>query len=296
MHLVVRTWIVLILTGAVASVAAKPLHIGYLYGQKEYDGEGGLRALAGMMETHEGARTTYFAGADIATDTSEATAFVLPNIDALDSLDVLVIFVRRLWLNKAQLAKLKSFLNSGKGIVGIRSAQYAIQSWDEGFGIDTAVLGGAYNGHGSTFGYDLEFTAVAKQGPIFSGINLWKAGDKLYHQDYKGKTLASDCNILAYGIQGDVRMPVAWTRVRMGSNIFVTTAGVQEDFRNPEFRKMIVKAVLWAGKSPATTGLTGPQGRATGSETGKPAGAIVPGFRYDGRRITGFRGAPLPCK
>ncbi len=244
-----------VLAAAVCVCAAKPLRIGYFYGQKEYDGEGALRWLAGRMEADHGAKSVFFAGQDVDTDTSDATALVIPNLGELDSLDVLVLDVRRFWLNKAQLAKMQAFLNSGKGIVGIRAAAYAFSSWNAGFGIDSVILGGAYNGHTNDFGYDLELTAAGKASPILAGVSPWKAGDKLYLQDYKGRTLQPDCDILMYGIQGAVRSPVAWTRVRMGSNIFNTTTGVQSDLKDPQFQKLIVNAVLWAGKSLGTTGM-----------------------------------------
>lgn len=240
-----------LLVAALATSAwagAAPLRVGYFYGQKEYDGEAGCRWLAGRLEKEFGARTVYFAGADIETDTSEATAFVIPNLQQLDSLDVLVLFVRRLWLNQAQLAKMKSFLNSGKGIVGIRAAQHAFQSWDKGFGIDTAVLGGAYNMHGPKTGYDLEFSAAAATHPILTGVKPWRAGNSLYNQDWQGRSLAPDAQVLMTGIQGSVRMPVTWTRLRLGANIFVTTTGVQEDFQKADFQRMLVAAALWAGR------------------------------------------------
>jgi hypothetical protein len=88
-----------LLVAAASAPAQQPLRIGYFYGQNEYDGEGSCRWLARKMETAHGARTFFFAGKDIETDTSEATAVVIPNLHELDSLDVLVLFVRRLWLN-----------------------------------------------------------------------------------------------------------------------------------------------------------------------------------------------------
>ena len=262
--------------------AAKPLRIGYFYGQKEYDGEGALRWLAGKLEVDHGAKSFFFAGQDVDSDTSDATALVIPNLGELDSLDVLVLDVRRFWLNKPQLAKMQAFLNSGKGIVGIRAAAYAFSSWNAGFGMDSVILGGAYNGHTDDFGYEVEVTASGKKHPIFTGVSPWKAGDKLYLQDYKGRTLQPDCDILLYGVQGAVRSPVAWTRVRMGSNIFNTTTGVQSDLKDPQFQKMIVNGVLWAGKAPITTSL-GPA--RSPSVRPIPALPALSDYRCDGKSL-----------
>lgn len=274
-----RSVLPLLLCLAGAIQAAKPLRIGYFYGQKEYDGEGTLRWLAGRMESAHGAKSVFFAGQDVDTDTSEATAIVIPNLGELDSLDVLVVDVRRFWLNKVQLAKMQAFLNSGKGVVGIRAAAYAFSSWNAGFGMDSVILGGAYNGHTDAFGYDLELTDAAKASRIFEGVSAWKAGDKLYLQDYKGRSLQPDCSVLMYGVQGKVRSPVAWTRVRMGSNIFNTTTGVQADLKDPQFQKLIVNAVLWAGKALEPSSLRsakGGKGLVASASAGKR-------FRCDGR-------------
>lgn len=273
----IRTAYALIVSLACLAGAAKPLRVGYFYGQKEYDGEGALRWLAGRMEALHGAKTVFFAGQDVDTDTSEATAIVIPNLGELDSLDVLVLDVRRLWLNKAQLAKMQAFLDAGKGVVGIRAAAYAFSSWNAGYGMDSVILGGAYNGHTNDLGYDLEFSAAAKAHRIFEGVSPWKAGDKLYLQNYKGRTLQPDCTVLITGVQGAVRSPVAWTRLRRGTRIFNTTTGVQSDVKDPRFQKMIVNAVLWAGGQlePVTLARPVPAARQA-----RPAAA---GFRWDGR-------------
>ena len=239
---------VAILTSAFASLAA-PLRIGYLYPNIEYESETSLKWIAQQMESKYAARSFWFKGQDISEGSSEATPTVITNLNDLDSLDVLVIFIRRVWLNPTQTAKLKSFLNSGKGIVGIRSACHAIQSWDLGRGIDSTIFGGVYNNHGANNGYDLEFTTAAKTHPIFKDVQIFKADHSLYYQNYAGRTVASDVNILMYGSSIEGRFPVTWTRQRMGSNIFFTSTGTQVDFQNPQFQKMIINAVLWSGKA-----------------------------------------------
>ena len=236
------------LTTAFTSLAA-PLRIGYLFPNIEYDSETSLKWIAQQMESKYAARSFWFKGQDISEGSSEATPTVIANLNDLDSLDVLVIFIRRVWLNPQQTTKLKSFLNSGKGIVGIRSACHAIQSWDLGRGIDSVIFGGVYNNHGANNGYDLEFTAESKTHPIFKDVQSFKADHSLYYQNYGGRTVASDVNILMYGKSVEGRFPVTWTRQRMGSNIFFTSTGVQVDFQNPQFQKMIINAVLWSGKA-----------------------------------------------
>jgi hypothetical protein len=63
----------------------------------------------------------------------------------------------------------------------------------------------------------------------------------------------------------------------MGSNIFNTTTGVQSDLKDPQFQRMIVNGVLWAGKQLEPIPLRSPD----------PARARQAGprayFRWDGR-------------
>jgi type 1 glutamine amidotransferase len=44
--------------------------------------------------------------------------------------------------------------------------------------------------------------------------------------------------------------PVAWTNRYKNSRVFYTSLGHPDDFKSPEFRKLLINAVFWAmGKS-----------------------------------------------
>jgi type 1 glutamine amidotransferase len=55
-------------------------------------------------------------------------------------------------------------------------------------------------------------------------------------------------------IAGQASEPVAWTNQYRGGRIFYTSLGHPEDFKNPEFRKLLVNAVFWAMNKPVATG------------------------------------------
>src|SRR6185295_6717055 len=55
----------------------------------------------------------------------------IPGLEALDKADLVVIFIRRMTLPEDQLNRIKSFVNSGKPVIGIRTASHAFENWKE---------------------------------------------------------------------------------------------------------------------------------------------------------------------
>jgi type 1 glutamine amidotransferase len=69
------------------------------------------------------------------------------------------------------------------------------------------------------------------------------------------RPLAKTTTPLLFGrIAGQESEPVAWTNQYRGGRIFYTSLGHPEDFKNPEFRKLLVNAVFWAMNKPVATG------------------------------------------
>ena len=52
--------------------------------------------------------------------------------------------MRRMTLPADQLGQVKRYIESGKPVIGLRTASHAIQNWLE---MDKLVLGGNYQGH-----------------------------------------------------------------------------------------------------------------------------------------------------
>lgn len=92
----------------------------------------------------------------------------LPGLDALEKCDVALIFIRRMELKDDQLAAFKKYCESGKPIVGVRSAGHAMETWPE---MDKDVWGGNYQGKGQT-GPITEVSLVKAQAkhPILAGV------------------------------------------------------------------------------------------------------------------------------
>src|ERR1044071_6795655 len=53
----------------------------------------------------------------------------MPGLDQLQSCDVAIIFTRRLELPEDQIKQIQNYCDSAKGIVGIRTASHAFQTW-----------------------------------------------------------------------------------------------------------------------------------------------------------------------
>lgn len=169
----------------------------------------------------------------------------LPGIDQLRACDVVVIFTRRVELPPDQVAQIKKYMESGRGVVGIRTASHAFQTWLE---FDHEVLGGDYHNHVKDDKLArLSIPVAAKDHPILLGVQPFTTMGKLY----RNPQIASDDVVLVNAQSEDDAEPVAWARTRAedgGQRVFYTSLGVPADFRNENFRRLIANAVLWTGR------------------------------------------------
>ncbi len=209
-----------------------PLKVAMFSGSAEYKSNQTLAEFKAYLERHHAAQCTLNI---VAKDTD------LPGIEQLETCDVAVIYVKRLKLPPEQLAKVKKYCESGRPIVGIRTASHAIQTWLE---FDQLVLGGSYNGH---FGDRLAKVAIedaATGHPVLAGVRPFSTGGKLY----KNPKLADDVTLLLTATTDQASEPVAWARQHKGGRMFYTSLGVPEDFKNEDFRRMLSNAVFWAAE------------------------------------------------
>jgi hypothetical protein len=70
----------------------------------------------------------------------------LPGIEHIPEADLLIVFARRLKLPPEQMQVIRRHWDSGKPIVGIRTASHAFSNEDNAV-LDRQVLGGNYQGH-----------------------------------------------------------------------------------------------------------------------------------------------------
>jgi type 1 glutamine amidotransferase len=151
---------------------------------------------------------------------------------------------------------LREFLDRGGPLIGLRTASHAFDSRgaapkgrDEWPRFDADVLGGNYRGHYAA-GPVATIAAVAgaTDHPILKGVELPLLSNGSL---YRPSPLAAGVQLLLLGtIPDQPPEPVAWTNRYKNSRVFYTSLGHPDDFKSPEFRKLLINAVFWAmGKS-----------------------------------------------
>ena len=171
----------------------------------------------------------------------------IPGLEKLAESDVLVLFTRRIVLPPEQMALVKNHVEAGKPVIGIRTASHGIQNWvPDVKAFDKEIFGGSYDGHYKENEAVVLTIAPGKGGhPVFKDLQPFGTDGKLY----KNENLAADVTVLmtAKNASGNTQ-PVIWTRANKGGKVFYTSLGVQKDFENPEFRKLLVNAVMLAAE------------------------------------------------
>ena len=181
-------------------------------------------------------------------------------VEALKEADLLVLFSRRRFPPKDQLAAIRAHLEAGKPLLGIRTANHAflpkaneviadanLTPWPE---FSPEVLGCQNTGY-ETKGlpYSASIASGAEGSALLKGVN---AANILGHQSlYKVLPLAGDAKPLLIGTaktDTSPPQPIAWTR-SYGLNkarIFYTSLGAPEDMRITDVRRLLLNGVAWA--------------------------------------------------
>jgi putative membrane-bound dehydrogenase-like protein len=214
-------------------VEAGPLRVCLVSGSLEYESDASLAAFQDWAE-----KTWNVKCFRAFRKTDED----LPGLDQLASCDVLLLFTRRLKPPPDQLEHVKRFIAAGKPVVGVRTASHAFQNWLE---LDKLVFGGSYTGHfGKGPACEVRFTDKAKAHPILDGVKEFVSAASLY----KNASNSPDTETLLLGTAGGKTEPVAWTRSQNGGRVFYTSLGDQGDFRNDDFRRVLLNALFWTGR------------------------------------------------
>jgi type 1 glutamine amidotransferase len=260
----------------------KGKHIVLVSGDEEYRSEEMLPQLAKILAKRHGFKCTVLFAID--PKTGEINPKVnnnIPGLEALHSADLMVIFTRFRNLPEEQMKYIEDYLESGKPVVGLRTATHAFQigkekpyarygndsgekGWEGGFG--RKVLGERWVDHWGAHGSQSTRGIIAKgaeKNPILRGI---KDGDVWGPTDVYEAHPPSDCTTLLLGevVEGmkvddppvigkknDPMMPIAWTKnysVKEGKTgrSFCSTIGAATDFATEGTRRLIVNACFWA--------------------------------------------------
>lgn len=246
---------------------------------QEYRSEQALPMLARILSEHHGFDTTVLFSVNEAGEVDptkkirwedETVLHDIPGIEQLADADLVILFSRLITLPPKQLQPIYDYLDSGKPLIGIRTANHGFIGFDYKkngkpvrFGDD--VLGGSFRGHhgrwhaDSTRGIPVEENASH---PILRGVSdIWGPSD-VYRTYPEGTGLPEGCTPLVLGqpligrshddeINTDLMaLPVAWTHTWTGNTgkparIFHTTMGSARDFQSAGLRRLTLNAAYW---------------------------------------------------
>ncbi len=177
-------------------------------------------------------------------------------IPAISRADLLLVSVRRRPPPQADLDAIRAHVAAGKPLVGIRTASHAFAprrgeappaghgTWDD---FDPRVLGGRYMGHhgaGPTTTVSVSPGAAAH--PILVGLDVTKLVG--HGSLYRVAPLEPSATALLAGVAADhPGEPIAWTNTPRlgGSRVFYTSFGHVDDFRDAEFRRLLLNGICW---------------------------------------------------
>lgn len=252
-------------------------HIVLVSGDEEYRSEEGLPMLGKILAKRHGFKCTVLFAVDPKTGAINPNVNNnIPGLEALKTADLMIIFTRFRNLPDEQMKHIVDYIESGKPIIGLRTAthafafgkgsSYAKYTWNNGDqdyrgGFGKQILGETWvshhGGHGSQSTRGI-LAEGAKDHPILKGI---KDGDIWGPTDVYGINLplASRFKPLVMGqvlvgmkpddkpLEGkknDPMMPVAW--IDDGKRrVFTTTMGASTDLQSEGLRRLLVNAVCW---------------------------------------------------
>lgn len=260
----------------------KGKHIVLVSGDEEYRSEEALPQLGKILADHHGFRATVLFAIDKGDGTiNPEEQGNIPGLEALATADLMVIFTRFRDLPDEQMKHIVSYVESGKPIVGLRTATHAFdikksptyaryswqsKEWDGGFG--RQVLGETWISHHGDHGKQSTRGIIApgaKGDPILRGLadgDVWGPTDVygvrlplpgdsrplLLGQVVAGMKPADPP---AAGKKNDPMLPLAWTKTYTGKSgkaarVFATTMGSSQDLESEGFRRLLVNACYWA--------------------------------------------------
>jgi type 1 glutamine amidotransferase/nicotinamidase-related amidase len=215
-----------------------------------YDAADTLPAFAHELQLQHGLHCEIVQGA---TDTKSKDLHNISGMEILTNADLVVVFARRRAFPADQMKYLRDYLDRAGPLIGLRTASHAFDAkgtgpkeghveWPK---FDPEVLGGNYHNH---YGAGPKMTVTPAAGatshPILQGVELPLVSDGSL---YRTTPLAASATLLLVGTIPDKEPePVAWTNRYKSSRVFYTSLGHPDDFANPQFRKLLVNAVVWA--------------------------------------------------
>lgn len=262
----------------------KGRHIVLIAAEQEYRSEQSMPMLAKILSAHHGFDCTVLFGVNEKGEVdptmpvypekgkeAEFKSHHIPGLEHLASADLVLFFTRLLTLPKPELEHIVKYVDSGKPIIALRTANhgfrgalpYKINGKQVRWGED--VLGGTFlNHHGQWMADSTRGTMVEaqKNHPVLAGVSdIWGNSD-VYRTYKEGTGLPAGCTALVWGQPLKGRqptdppneklepLPVAWVKTwettgGKSARVFHSTMGSGTDLKNAGLRRMIINAAYW---------------------------------------------------
>lgn len=252
-----------------------PKKVVFVTGDEEYRSEESMPMLAEILHRELGCEVNVCYSLDSTGQVDPNNLFHIAGLEALKDADLMVMFTRFRELPEAELKMITDYAESGRPMVGFRTATHAFQ-----YKIDTTkkyyneewpikVFGQkwiTHHGHfddGSGILTKVEKITEKNNHPILRGVQNFDAYSWLYHVDGGNHKLYGDSDPLLIGTaqksnheqagrleEFPLTNPVAWTKTYSGaektSRVFFTTLGHPYDFKNESMRKLAINGIYWA--------------------------------------------------
>jgi type 1 glutamine amidotransferase len=251
---------------AKAAENKSPKNIVFLLAENEYRAWQTVPEFGKILEDKYGFNCHYLTSS---TDNADPNRFFIPRMDKVKKADLVVVFARRRALPKEQMQILKDYLDSGKPLIGIRTASHAfdanlvvpkeggapvaanvelpagLEQWKS---FDKDVFGCSYHGHYGGGGITtVTISPDKKHHPILIGVpGKFESPSWLYQLT----PLAPTAEALMMGkIPGkDAEAVVLTNTYKRGSRIVYTSLGHWDDFKIPAFQRILINSVFWTMK------------------------------------------------
>jgi putative membrane-bound dehydrogenase-like protein len=280
--------ILLALFSAVTFATAAPLvyegtdgpgkgkHIVFMANDHEYRSEESLTGLARLLAKHQGFKCTVLFGIDpesgeiVGGDKSN-----MPGMEALDTADLAVVFLRFQNFPPEQMKHFDDYLNRGGPVVGLRTAthgfkipkdspyakySYDYKGSDYELGFGHQVLGQTWVGHYGTNHKQSTRIAIVPDKtahPILRGVkDVWVQAGGYVGKPTSGQilTMAQPLNGMTPDSPADTTkppMPSEWTRTYQSASgkegrVFTSLYGTSEDITNEGYRRLLVNGIFWS--------------------------------------------------
>jgi type 1 glutamine amidotransferase len=253
----------LYLLNAAEDRAANPPIIVFVTGDHEYSSERTMPLLAKELEKKFGMKTIVLFATNEKGEHDENYEKNIPGLEALDNADLAIFFLRWRQLPKEQLAHIQKYLDSGKPVMGFRTASHSFnfpkghesEHWNAfgefAFGTPPGwgAAGHTHYGHHSTT--DVFINPAEAKNPILTGVaEKFHVPSWLYRTLPKYPPPGAKQLLIGKAVNPDkpaIDNPVAWTyHTEKGGRSFYTSLGHPEDFAIEPFQRLVVNAVFWS--------------------------------------------------